>query len=110
MAIVIYCIVGILLGEALAFLLKKCYYMCTRTSTPVAVQTPAALQAQWATDTPPDLPARALALVHETDGWDASGEAKRHRVYAQLLKEFPALSKRQVSLAIELALADLSTK
>lgn len=49
---------------------------------------------------------RALALVNEQDArWpERSGEAKRHQVYALLLKEFPDTSKRSVSRAIEDAL------
>lgn len=38
--------------------------------------------------------------------WDASGEAKRHQVYALLIKQFPEARKKDLSLAIELALQD----
>jgi hypothetical protein len=33
-----------------------------------------------------------------------SGEYKRHVVYAQLIKEFPNLTKRQIAMAIEIGL------
>lgn len=33
------------------------------------------------------------------------GEAKRHAVYARLIKDFPQHSKRELALAIELALS-----
>lgn len=45
--------------------------------------------------------ARVQTLTAEVDGWDASGEAKRHRVYAQLIKEFPGKSKREIAFVIE---------
>lgn len=50
--------------------------------------------------------ARAVALTREQESrWpERSGEAKRHQVYALLLKEFPDTSKRSVSRAIEDAL------
>lgn len=35
---------------------------------------------------------------------EASGEYKRHRVYAKLMKHDPSLSARQISLLIEAAL------
>lgn len=35
---------------------------------------------------------------------DSSGEAKRHQVYAQLIKEYPTVAKRRLALAIELGL------
>lgn len=56
----------------------------------------------------PDSPAlaRARALVAAADALkDASGEYKRHQVYARLLKEFPRESKRAISRAIEEALS-----
>lgn len=53
----------------------------------------------------PDLQARAKYLV---TGWKKhgylDGEYKRHQVYADLLKEFPGVRKRDLSLAIEMAL------
>ena len=33
-----------------------------------------------------------------------SGEAKRHQVYARLIKQFPEANKRDLALAIELSL------
>lgn len=38
----------------------------------------------------------------------ASGENKRHHVYAQLLREFPDASGNNVALAIELAVRSVS--
>lgn len=43
-------------------------------------------------------------LVAEAMTRDGSGEAKRHWVYARLLKAFPHRPKRDAGLAIELAL------
>lgn len=63
-------------------------------------------------DVPGDLYDRASVLVQKQDALyaalspakqSASGEARRHAVYAQLLKEFPALKKRVLSRAIEAA-------
>lgn len=48
--------------------------------------------------------ARALVLVDAVDRSAdpaASGEFKRHTVYARLLKEFPATRRRDVALFIE---------
>lgn len=54
---------------------------------------------------PPDgLFQRAVVLVRDADKLDGSGEAKRHQVYARLIKEFPARSKRDISLSIEAGL------
>ena len=47
------------------------------------------------------LSVRARALIHDADAMDASGEAKRHKVYAALIKEFPKTSKRVIALTIE---------
>jgi uncharacterized membrane-anchored protein YhcB (DUF1043 family) len=47
---------------------------------------------------------RAAELTKAQENVDASGEYKRHVVYAQLLKEFPDEAKRKVSKAIEAAL------
>lgn len=44
---------------------------------------------------------RASALTKEQETVDASGEYKRHIVYAQLIKEFPAETKRNIAKAIE---------
>ena len=50
--------------------------------------------------------ARAVALAAEQDArWpDRDGEAKRHQVYAALIKAFPGESKRVIARAIEDAL------
>lgn len=53
---------------------------------------------------PDPLDVRAKALVADVERLDASGEYKRHTVYARLLKEFPMRRKRDVGLAIETAL------
>jgi len=50
---------------------------------------------------------RARVLCAEQDercALGTSGEYKRHEVYARLLKEFPEVRKRNVALAIEVAL------
>jgi hypothetical protein len=49
---------------------------------------------------------RVKELVAATDESlaTASGEAKRHAVYARLLKEYPTTPKRDLALAIETAL------
>jgi hypothetical protein len=44
---------------------------------------------------------RAKALVGSMEPIPASGEYKRHVVYAQLQKEFPQTAKRHLALAIE---------
>lgn len=51
---------------------------------------------------------RVRALIAR---WDATlgpgfGEAKRHQVYAQLLKEYPDTRKRDLAFAIEQVLQD----
>lgn len=43
-------------------------------------------------------------LVADADGLAGSGEYKRHIVYAQLMKTFPLVSKRDLAMAIELAI------
>jgi hypothetical protein len=48
--------------------------------------------------------ARARDLTGEAESLNASGEYKRHGVYARLLKEFPGESKRACAMAIEEAL------
>ncbi len=50
--------------------------------------------------------AQARALTWAIDASPMGGEAKRHAVYAQLIKLFPAVSKRDLALAIELALKE----
>lgn len=50
--------------------------------------------------------ARALVLVDAVDTAadpEASGEFKRHIVYARLLKEFPTTRRRDVGLLVEAA-------
>lgn len=47
---------------------------------------------------------RTIALVKLQEKEDKGGEAKRHAVYAQLIKDFPAIAKRELALAIEVAL------
>lgn len=51
----------------------------------------------------------AAVLVRQADDTHghASGEHRRHQVYARLLKEFPAAPKRNVSQAIETAVQGL---
>lgn len=68
--------------------------------------------ADWLDPPPPvrtslsPLEFRAVALTQWQDGhWpDRDGEAKRHQVYAQLVKEWPDTSRREISRAIETAL------
>lgn len=57
-------------------------------------------------DVSPALLMRTKQLCEDTEGQYAPGfgEAKRHAVFARLLKEFPACPKRQLGLAIELQL------
>ena len=38
---------------------------------------------------------------------DMSGEYKRHQVYARLIKRFPDVPRRDIGLAIELAVREL---
>ena len=47
---------------------------------------------------------RAVTLVIEAETTWVSGEARRHQVFARLLKEFPQATKRDVAWAIEAAL------
>ncbi len=49
---------------------------------------------------------RVKTLVAQWATHAMSGEAKRHQVYARLMKEFPDASKRDLGLAIEVALID----
>ena len=53
---------------------------------------------------PADLLAAAERETARAEGLDASGEYRRHSVYAALLRQFPSASKRDLALAIELAL------
>lgn len=41
---------------------------------------------------------------------DRSGEAKKHAVYANLIKSLPEVSKRDISLAIEFAIRRLDAR
>jgi hypothetical protein len=51
---------------------------------------------------------RALVLARMLQSMTkASGEYKRHEVYARLIKEFPAVPRRDLALAIELAVRKL---
>ena len=59
--------------------------------------------ATTATVTAPVL-ARATELARDADTTLTGGEAKRHQVYARLIKDFPITPKRELALAIELAL------
>ena len=47
---------------------------------------------------------RAGQLSRDADTTLSGGEAKRHQVYAKLIKDFPIVNKRELALAIELAL------
>ena len=49
----------------------------------------------------------ARILVQTIDDEDMSGEAKRHQVYAALIKHFPGVRKRILAQAIEDAVAEL---
>lgn len=40
----------------------------------------------------------------KAEGYSKSGEWKRHRVYAQMIKIFPNAARRDISKAIELSL------
>lgn len=48
--------------------------------------------------------ARAKGLTQDADTLLTGGEAKRHFVYARLIKDFPTTARRELALAIELAL------
>ena len=50
--------------------------------------------------------ARVHELVSQVAPRDMGGEAKRHTVYAQLIKDYPDIAKRELALAIEIALAE----
>ena len=53
------------------------------------------------------LRAAVRTLVLDADQVDASGEYKRHRVYAQLLKRYPTERKRRLAWLIEDVLMEL---
>jgi len=50
---------------------------------------------------------RAKILVTSIDKAEQSGEWKRHQVYARLIKEFPQISRKDLGLAIEIAVQKL---
>jgi len=56
------------------------------------------------------LKARATVLINAAESFDASGEYKRHKVYAQLLKEYPDQKKHDLALIMELIIQDLRSK
>jgi hypothetical protein len=66
-----------------------------------------ALKARMATSATvdPAVFARATELTGDADTTLTGGEAKRHAVYARLIKDFPTTTRRELGLAIELALA-----
>ena len=54
-----------------------------------------------------ELRRRTLELVHAQDAHQAAtGEYKRHQVFARLIKEFPGEKHRTLGLQIELALQE----
>ena len=63
-----------------------------------------ALEARQAVVTPTTMQ-RVHELVDAQVHREASGEAKRHGVYAQLIKDFPAIPHRNIAMAIEIALS-----
>ena len=46
---------------------------------------------------------KAREFVLQVEPLDASGEAKRHEVYARLMKAFPEAKKKDLAMAIEWA-------
>jgi hypothetical protein len=64
------------------------------------------LQARMATVATVSQPVldRATHLIGDAETHSMGGEAKRHAVYARLIKDFPTVNKRELALAIELAL------
>lgn len=50
--------------------------------------------------------AKDLVQAQQAQYPERSGEAKRHQVFAALLKDFPDAKARSVALAIEAALGD----
>ena len=55
-------------------------------------------------DFPALLRARFLVVQNESARPEASGEAKRHDVYARLIKDFPDVSKHVLANVIQIAL------
>lgn len=48
---------------------------------------------------------RTLELIKAAESFEnASGEYKRHRVYAQLIKDFPSLKKSDIAFLIEVVI------
>jgi hypothetical protein len=43
-------------------------------------------------------------LIREKERLNVDGEYKRHMVYAELIKRFPNMRKRDIALAIEVAI------
>lgn len=54
----------------------------------------------------PDVWAKTQALVREYAPTGMGGEAKRHQVYARLIKEFPTASRSDLGLVIEYAVRE----
>lgn len=55
-----------------------------------------------------ELRRRTIELVKAQDHPTASGEYKRHQVFARLIKEFPAAKHRDLGLEIELAIQEIN--
>ena len=53
---------------------------------------------------------RAVILVREMGSRQATGEYKRHQVYARLMKEYPDLPHRQIAVRIEAAVRELDSR
>ena len=66
--------------------------------------TPPICERAHAPDTPLLISARIWTAWAEETFPDTSGEHKRHQVYARLLRIYPDARRRDVALAIELAL------
>jgi hypothetical protein len=49
----------------------------------------------------------ARIFVAQLDSQQQAGEWKKHQVYARMLKNNPGIAKRDISLAIELAVREL---
>jgi hypothetical protein len=64
--------------------------------------------ATWLTPAYPDkLWERAVELTNAADSFiDASGEYKRAKVYAQLIKDFPTMRRRDIALLIEVIMQE----
>ena len=87
---------------------------CSRRHDPVCTEPHDCLYPHETYDGPIQVLTRARELCAEQDGLyaplseakrAASGEARRHAVYARLIKEFPGVSRRMISRAIEAGLA-----